>query len=359
MAAYLAIAKELVSSFYVFEMQRVSRNENEKADVLSRLSTEALARLDGSVYIKNLAEPSHQVKEVVSIEMEPSWMDPIVAYLRDDILPEDRVEARKVRGHTARYTLVEGELYKRSVSSPLLRCLTPSRALYTLAEVHKGICGSHMGGRHLAYKVLQLGFYWPNMQKQAIQYVKTCEQCQKFASIPCQPATELASVLSPIPFAMWGMDVLGNFTPASGGRKYLVVAVDYFTKWVEAEPLARITRQQMEKSVSYPQANGQAEVTNHTLLAGIKRRLTEAKARWVDELPSVLWSYQTTVRTPTGESPFRLTYGTEALAPVEILAGSLRSLSFNERIYQDGLRANLDFLDEIREDALLRNVAYQ
>ncbi|XP_043687661.1 uncharacterized protein LOC122638877 [Telopea speciosissima] len=239
MAAYLMVAKEYFGSFKMFEMQRISRSENKKANALSRLSTEALVQLDGSVYVEKLSKPSHQTKEVTPIKMEPNWMDPIVVYLRDDVLPKDRAEARRVRGRVVRYTLVEGELYKRSVSSPLLRCLTPSRALYALAEVHMGICGSQMGGRHLAYKVLQQGLYWPNIQKEVIQYVKSCEQCQKFMTIPRQPVTKLASILSPIPFAMWGMDMLGNITPASGGRKYLVVAVDYFTKWVEAEPLEK------------------------------------------------------------------------------------------------------------------------
>ncbi|XP_043710400.1 uncharacterized protein LOC122659344 [Telopea speciosissima] len=112
-------------------------------------------------------------------------------------------------------------------------------------------------------------------------------------------------------------------------------------------------------SVAYPQANGQVEVTNRTLLEGVKKRLQGAKGKWVEELPSVLWAYRTTVRKPTGESPFQLAYGTEALAPVEVLAMSHRILHFNERTYDDGLQANLDFLDEVYEKALLRNVAYQ
>ncbi|XP_043714569.1 uncharacterized protein K02A2.6-like [Telopea speciosissima] len=112
-------------------------------------------------------------------------------------------------------------------------------------------------------------------------------------------------------------------------------------------------------SMAYPQANGQVEVTNRTLLEGVKKRSERAKGKWVKELPSILWAYRTTVRMPIGESPFRLAYCTEALAPVEVLAMSHRVLHFNECTYDDGLRANLDFLDEVHEKALLRNVAYQ
>ncbi|XP_043692969.1 uncharacterized protein LOC122643410 [Telopea speciosissima] len=112
-------------------------------------------------------------------------------------------------------------------------------------------------------------------------------------------------------------------------------------------------------SVAYPQDNGQVEVTNRTLLEGVKIRLEGAKGKWVKELPSVLWAYRTTVRMPIGESPFRLAYGTEPLAPVEVLAMFHRVLYFNERTYDDRLWTNLDFMDEVHEKALLRNVAYQ
>lgn len=71
-------------------------------------------------------------------------------------------------------------------------------------------------------------------------------------------------------------------------------------------------------SIAHPQSNGQVEVTNRTIKEGLKKRLDEAKGRWVDELPSVLWDYRTTPRTPTGETPFSLVYGTEVLLPVEV-----------------------------------------
>ena len=79
------------------------------------------------------------------------------------------------------------------------------------------------------------------MQEEAIQYTKRCDACQRHASIQRQPATELTTLSSPWPFAQWGMDILGPFPPATGGRKFLFVAIDYFTKWVEAELVAQIT----------------------------------------------------------------------------------------------------------------------
>ncbi|KAL0444489.1 UNVERIFIED_CONTAM: hypothetical protein Slati_2171600 [Sesamum latifolium] len=122
------------------------------------------------------------------------------------------------------------------------------------------------------------------------------------------------------------------FPSAAGQRKFLLVAVDYFTKWVEAEPLARITEGEAERcrngakacasSKDSPQwliqANGQVEVTNRILVQGIKRRLERVGGNWAEELTSVLWAYRTTPRGSTGETPFSLVYGTEAIIPAEL-----------------------------------------
>ena len=172
--------------------------------------------------------------------------------------------------------------------------------------------------------------------------------------------------MSPWPFSKWGIDILGPLPLSRGQCKFVVVAIDYFTKWAEAEPLAKITdvkvkdfiwknlvcrfgipyaivsdngRQfdnkllnsfctdlqikQPHSSPAHPQANGQAEVMVRTVLRNLKTRLEKAKGLWVDELPGVLWAYRTTPRTPTGETPFSLAFGTEAVIPVELAFGTL------------------------------------
>ncbi|KAK3024790.1 hypothetical protein RJ639_043871 [Escallonia herrerae] len=153
---------------------------------------------------------------------------------------------RNLRVKTARYALVEGILYKKSFSLPYLRCLRPSESLYALQEVHEGICGQHLGGRTLAQKILRQGYYWPTMQKDAIKFTRRCDQCQKFAPLSHTPVAPLTSIVSPIPFAVWGMDLLGPFPMASGQRRFVIVAIDYFTKWTEAESLATITSAKYE-----------------------------------------------------------------------------------------------------------------
>ena len=112
-------------------------------------------------------------------------------------------------------------------------------------------------------------------------------------------------------------------------------------------------------SLGHPQANGQTEVTNRTLLKIIKTKLDDAKGTWPEELPNVLWAYRTTARTPTGETPFRLTYGTEAVIPVEVGVTSTRRAAFSEEGNDDKLRLNLDCLNEVRDKAYSRMVKYQ
>ena len=111
--------------------------------------------------------------------------------------------------------------------------------------------------------------------------------------------------------------------------------------------------------VGHPQANGQTEVMNRTLLRIIKAKLDEAKGAWPEELPNVLWAYKTIARTPTGETPFRLTYGTEAMILVEIGVASTRRAAFNGVANEDKLRVNLDCLDEVRDKASSRMTEYQ
>ncbi|KAK3043471.1 hypothetical protein RJ639_002050 [Escallonia herrerae] len=288
-------------------------------------------------------------------------------------------------------------LYKKSFSLPYLKCLTPKEADYALQEVHEGICGQHLGGRNLAHKILRQGYYWPGMQRDAIKFTKRYDQYQKFAPLTHTPATPLSILTSPILFAMWGMDILGPFTMAIGQRRFVIVAIDYFTKWTEAEPLATIMASKCEEffwknvvcrfrvpkiliidngkqfdnsnfrsfceglsiclyftSVAHPQSNGQTENMNRSILQGLKRKLDDAKGAWVDELPKVLWAYRTTPHSVTGETPFLLCFGIEALLPVEVGLPTVRVLQFSEAENEENLRGNLDLLDDVRAQALDR-----
>ena len=177
------------------------------------------------------------------------------------------------------------------------------------------------------------------------------KKCQKHAPIPHMPVETLNSVTSPWPFAQWGMDIVGPLPTAAAQKKFLLVATDYFSKWVEAEAYASIKDKNVKRFVwknivcrfgipqaiiadngpqfdsfafkdfcaelhinnlystpRYPQGNGKVEATNKTLLSALKKRLEKAKGKWVEKLPSVLWAYRTTPGRPTGNTLFALAY---------------------------------------------------
>ncbi|RDX96112.1 Tf2-8, partial [Mucuna pruriens] len=221
------------------------------------------------------------------------------------------------------------------------------------------------------------------MKRDCMDYVKKCDKCQRFAEGHRAPPENLHHVTSPWPFFKWGVDILGPFPPAPGQVRFLIVAVDYFTKWVEAESVATITAEKVKKfywkkiicrfgipaeivsdngdevftSVEHPQSNGQAEAANKFILRGLRKRLEEAKGRWAEELPQVLWSYHTTPHSTTNETPFRLTFGTEAMIPVEIGEPFPRTALFEPSRNEEELRANLDLVQEVREIAHIKEYA--
>ena len=140
-----------------------------------------------------------------------------------------------------RYTMLDGKLYRRGYSIPLLKCVAEPEKINILKEIHEGFCGGHTRGHSLAQKVIRQGYYWPTLKSDALDYVKKCDKCQRFADIPRAPPVELTTMTSPWPFAVWGIDLIGSLPTGKGGVKYAIMAVDYFTKWTEAEPLASIT----------------------------------------------------------------------------------------------------------------------
>ncbi|GKV34728.1 hypothetical protein SLEP1_g43074 [Rubroshorea leprosula] len=339
------LVAELRCKFQKFYLSKIPRTENEQANSLSKFASDRFLS-SRSVFVEVLDEPSFMKSR----------------------------EAMKLRKKASRYTFINGVLYKRSFSFPLLRCLNPYEVEYALKEVHEGVCGSHIGARTLAHKVLWQGYYWSNMYKEATHFVQRCPKCQFFAHLTHQPSEELMNLVAPWPFAQWGLDLLGLFMKGVNGVTYLIVGVDYFTKWVEARALSSLTSKKVEdfvfSSIIYrygipihlglpSESNGMVESVNKCILEGIKPRLEKHKARWADELNNVLWAYRTTSRTATGETPYHLAFGTEAIIPIEIRVPSFKVTHFDEGRNGQLLRENLDLLDEVRKEARLQTLVYK
>ena len=193
--------------------------------------------------------PLIDFNDVQEICSESNWTTTIASYLKDGIFPNEKEAVRKLKVRAARFVLIKDVLYKRDFSHPYLRCLGYEEADYVMREVHEEICKNHLGSRSLVYKLVRAGYYWPTMQKDAEAYVKVCDKCQRFSNIIRQPSEELAPMTAPWPFAEWRLDIMGPFPTAVRQLKFLVVGIDYFTKWVEAEALATIIEKNIRSFV--------------------------------------------------------------------------------------------------------------
>ncbi|GAU50675.1 hypothetical protein TSUD_187590 [Trifolium subterraneum] len=242
---YLNLIRAKLAKFKETEVKHVPREHNARADVLSKLaSTRRKKAGNQSLIQETLTKPSiektAEVMHICAVD-EQSWISPVYNFLKSNTLPAYAKEVTKVRRRACSYVLLDDKLYRRGFSIPLLKCVEEARVEFVLQEIHEGINGQHIGGRSLARKALRAGYYWPTMQNDARDHVLKCDKCQRHGDMHLAPANELKTMISPWPFAWWGMDILDPFPTAARQVKYLIVAVDYFTKWIEAEPLAKIS----------------------------------------------------------------------------------------------------------------------
>ncbi|VFQ90237.1 unnamed protein product [Cuscuta campestris] len=313
MKRYRDLSLEVLGKFE-YKLEHIPRAYNAEADVLSKLSAESPEYISKLATVEVLATPSLNICEVLWVSADPpKWLDRLARYIEDGVAPEDPQEARLLRMRAPTYKVMEGILYKR-----------------------------------------------------------------------------------------WGIDIVGALPKGIGQARWIVVAIDYFTKWVEAEPLAGITGKQMidfvgtnilcrfgvpkqiisdngtqfeeaefqdflktwgiqhtKVSVAYPQANGQVENVNRTIISGIKKKLLSERSKWVDELPRVLWTYRTTPRRATGDTPFGLAYGFEARAPAETVIPTRREMTYDREVNEQNQAVELNFLNERRDKARIRAEKYR
>ena len=264
--------------------------------------------------------------EVFNIETLDSndWRKPIIDYLRN---PNSNVE-RKLKFRVLHYVILGDNLFKKSVEGNLLNCLGNEEAYLAMAEVHEGICGAHQAGEKMKWTLNRQRVYWPTMEKDCNNYAKSCQECQQHGQVQNVPADELHSVIKPWPFRGWALDLIGLIHPPSTkGHRYILVAIDYFTKWVEAIPLkdvnqddvinfieeniifrfgipqtlttdqgtvfvGRKVRQYAESrkirmvnsTPYYAQANGQVEAANKIIIGLIKKHIGRKPRNWHETL---------------------------------------------------------------------------
>ena len=254
--------------------------------------------------------------------------------------PKTSKDARRWIQHQAQpYHIVGDTLYRLGVDSVLRRCLTFEEAERVLNDCHSGACGGHMSGYATAQKILRAGYFWPSIFKDCILVVRSCHECQIYQWKMRAPPASLHPVVTVGPFAKWGIDYVTCNPRSVGGHGYIIVAVDYFTKWAEAMPILSedghtaaqflfnhvISRFEVPQAIVtdhgkhfrnhmmtelttqlslrhdsstpyYPQANGQVEAVNKVLVMMLQRTVGMHKSNWHLMLFSTLWAYRTSVK---------------------------------------------------------------
>ena len=171
MQGYLSQAWRLQLGFEFFTIQQILRSRNTHANSLATLATSSRYNLPRVILVEDLYRPTEEQKERVhvhQIRVGLNWMDPLVLFLKECVLPHKKEEAEKIRRKAPCFWLSEEQkLYKRSFSKPYLVYVHPEAVEPLLEELHEGICGSHTRGRSLSHRALTQGYWWPSMQKEA------------------------------------------------------------------------------------------------------------------------------------------------------------------------------------------------
>jgi ribonuclease HI len=189
---YLDTVRRLEASFEGFSVKNIPRGENEHADLLAKSAAHGLP-LPSEVFFETIKAPSVELLERAVLTISPvhseDWRTKIISFLQGNCLSDDEVYNKRMEARTRPYVIIEGELNKHGVCSPLLKCLSRTEGIELMKEIHECLCGSHIGSRPLLGKVFRQGFYWSKAASDAADLVQKCKNCQKCATDQKQPSS--------------------------------------------------------------------------------------------------------------------------------------------------------------------------
>ena len=363
----------------------MGRANNQEADALA---SECLR--DVTVGAIKLQEPKLQGRES---------LHDVLGFLETGEPPPHltKGERRWLARKAVRYRLINEDLFCKGKDQVLWKVPSQEDIHRILHSCHNDVCGGHFAYEITCRKVLQAGFVWPSLQRDAHFWCKTCDDCQRTGPRrltygPQQPITSFG------PFEKWGIDAIGPLPRTAAGKEYIIVGVDYMTRWAEAAPTSRITAKDVAKFVFdniccrfgtpleiisdrghgfrgdlvkelmiklgvkhrhstpyYPQCNGLVEKVNGMICKIITKHVGDKTQTWDRHLNAALWAYCTSFKASLGFTPFHLVYGQEALLPIEVELSSLRVLMQHEGDTKEKLRKRILDLERLtlnREDAM-------
>ncbi|KAD7476986.1 hypothetical protein E3N88_00122 [Mikania micrantha] len=369
--------------------------ENVAADHLSRLENPEREDLRDTAIGDTFP---HEFLMVVKAEQQGlPWFADFANYLADGVLLKGMTHQQKKKffADVKHYLWDDPYLFRVGADQVIRRCVHGAEAADILRHCHEGPTGGHHGATLTAKKVFDSGFFWPTIYKDAHVFVKSCDSCQRVGNISSRNEMPQTSIQVCEIFDLWGIDFMGPF-PMSRGNRYILVAVDYVSKWVEAQPCptnyvrvvvrflkklfarfgtpkalisdrgTHFCNKQMEKALQrygvthglatayHPQTSWQVEVSNRGIKRILEKTVSWNRLDWADKLDDAPWAFRTAYKTPTGSTPFRMIYGKACHLPVEMehrAYRALKTMNLDMATAKDLRFHQLHELEELRDHA--------